>query len=1300
MVVLINRTKKMMMMKRTHIIFAALLMLVCNIVSAQSWTTYQADVDPTAFDPAFSESNGAGTFAYTTLSDPDDAGNNLLSIKTDASAEKDNIQLRQYTNEDAVTVVLKARTVDSDNKGLLFDMDFRSATSTRFAIKVLNDGTYDIDKGGDGVVEDKGDWGFTATEWNTFRFTKSGADVNVYINEATTPVFTLSAVGDADGSGYWRFGDGWSSENVDTQYDWVTWDYTGAYSPDDQSLPSELVESEGNWTTYQADVDPTAFDPAFSESNGAGTFAYTTLSDPDDAGNNLLSIKTDASAEKDNIQLRQYTNEDAVTVVLKARTVDSDNKGLLFDMDFRSATSTRFAIKVLNDGTYDIDKGGDGVVEDKGDWGFTATEWNTFRFTKSGADVNVYINEATTPVFTLSAVGDADGSGYWRFGDGWSSENVDTQYDWVTWDYTGAYSPEDQSLPAELLADVTPIGDWTTYNADIDPTTFDPAFSESNGAGTFAYSIIEDSFLPDNNLLSIKTDASAEKDNIQLRQYTDQDAVTVVLKARTVDADNKGLLFDMDFRSANSTRFAIKVLNDGTYDIDKGGDGVVEDKGDWGFTATDWNIFRFTKSGADVNVYINEDPTPVFTLSAVGDADGSGYWRFGDGWSSENVDTQYDWVTWDYSGAYSPEQTRLPDNLVKPPLGDWTVYNADINPTEFDPAFSESNGAGTFAYSTLADPDDASNNLLSVKTDASAEKDNIQLRQYTDQDAVTVVLKARTVDADNKGLLFDMDFRSTTSTRFAIKVLNDGTYDIDKGGDGVVEDKGDWGFTATEWNTFRFTKDGANVNVFLNEASTPVFTLSAVGDADGSGYWRFGDGWSSENVDTQYDWVTWDYTGAYSPDQTRLPSALSGGDSGAEPVLNTRGSIDALSQDVGYAPDFSVDSYTISGADLTSDITVTPPANFEVSLNQTDWFTSANPLTITQTNGTVSDTSVYIKLNASAVGEYAGDITNSSDGAEEEIIAVSGTAVDLVPEITTTGTLEGFAQNLSTPSASQNYRVSGVNLKQAITVTAPTDFEVSIDETNWANSISIDATDRSITNAQVFVRLAASVLGDYSGTITNTSADASEVTIAVSGVVIPDPGINISGELADFTQSVGTPSESQTYTISGSNLAAGISILPPDGYEISFSEDVWLESLTLNPLEGDVEEITLFVRLNGSEEGTYNGNLVHSSTGVESVSLSLSGTVEEGLLLRSDDVTELFNMYPNPSSDRLSISGYTISSINELAIYTLEGSRVDTYKVINIDGNVELDITSLAKGAYLLKLNNGSERVSHKFIKQ
>jgi len=1073
-------------------------------------------------------------------------------------------------------------------------------------------------------------------------------------------------------------------------------------------ITNSLVNAQ-SWTIYQADEDPiTEFVPAFEESNTGGVYERTQVPDPDDASNNLLRIVTDqdTDASSDNYQLRQRVGDPqptTMTVVFRAKGNDP-SKVLLFDMDMDFNTF-RSQIRILTDGTLDVANGTPTAAPDP--LTVNTQDWNIYRFTRDGDQFALYINEDATPVVTGTGEGGRSNN-YFRFGDGWGSSGtrgVSTDFDWVTWDYTGAYSPDQSPLPDELVDKETPLGDWTIYNADVEPADFIPAFSESNGAGTYVIGTLPDTYIPNNNLLSIKTDDDplSEKDNIQLRQYTDEDAVTVVLKTRTVDIANKGLLFDMDFRSLLSTRFAIKVLNDGTYDIDKGGDGIVPDKGDWGFDATEWNIFRFTKNGNDVNIYINEDPTPVFTMTAVGTADGSGYWRFGDGWTNEDVDSQFDWVSWDYSGAYAPSQTRLPDDLVKPPLGDWTIYQADEEPADFVPAFSESNGAGTYTFGTLVDPDDATNNLLSIKTDDDplSEKDNIQLRQYTDEDAVTVVLKARTVDIANKGLLFDLDFRSLLSTRFAIKVLNDGTYDIDKGGDGIVPDKDDWGFDATEWNIFRFTKDGAEVNIYINEDPTPVFTLSAVGSADGNGYWRFGDGWTNEDVDSQFDWVTWDYSGAYAPDQARLPDELLGIIPDVpEPTLKVLGSVAGLSQDLGLATDFTIGSYKLSGTDLTDDITVTPPENFEVSVDSMNWFTNVNPLVIAPTDGMVEDTVILVRLNASVVGDYSGDISNTSPGAEEELLSVGGTAVDLIPEITLTGTLEAFVQNISTPSSSQSYRVSGINLKDSITVTAPTGYEVSADNVAWGTAFKIGPNDRAITNAFVYVRQFASAIGSISDSVSHTSPDALEVKMPVKGEVIPDPGITIEGDFTEFSHTVGTPSVAQSYTISGSSLTSNIDISLPENFEISVDKNIWLNSLTLAPLDGVVETMTLFVRLNANAKGTYSGDIIHSSIGVDDVSKAVSGTVDDAILAipGHDDVA--FAIWPNPTSDKITFQRERESGEAKLSLYSIQGNLINQYNVRSGSKLFEFDIRDLESGVYIIGYEGDGKVFTQRLIKE
>lgn len=85
---------------------------------------------------------------------------------------------------------------------------------------------------------------------------------------------------------------------------------------------------------------------------------------------------------------------------------------------------------------------------------------------------------------------------------------------------------------------------------------------------------------------------------------------------------------------------------------------------------------------------------------------------------------------------------------------------------------------------------------------------------------------------------------------------------------------------------------------------------------------------------------------------------------------------------------------SISATNLTGNVTVTAPADYEVSKNGTTWSSS---LTYTPTAGTVSESTFYVRLNASSNGTKSGNITISSDGATTRTIAVSGVVVNLTP---------------------------------------------------------------------------------------------------------------------------------------------------------------------------------------------------------------------------------------------------------------------------------------------------------------
>jgi hypothetical protein len=88
-------------------------------------------------------------------------------------------------------------------------------------------------------------------------------------------------------------------------------------------------------------------------------------------------------------------------------------------------------------------------------------------------------------------------------------------------------------------------------------------------------------------------------------------------------------------------------------------------------------------------------------------------------------------------------------------------------------------------------------------------------------------------------------------------------------------------------------------------------------------------------------------------------------------------------------------SYTVSGSNLTDDITLTAPSDFEISLTSGSGFTSS--LTLSQSGGSVAATTIYVRFNRATEGTSAGNITHTSTDATTRNVAVSGTAAPLAP---------------------------------------------------------------------------------------------------------------------------------------------------------------------------------------------------------------------------------------------------------------------------------------------------------------
>ncbi|MDA3942984.1 MAG: DUF5689 domain-containing protein [Bacteroidetes bacterium] len=105
-------------------------------------------------------------------------------------------------------------------------------------------------------------------------------------------------------------------------------------------------------------------------------------------------------------------------------------------------------------------------------------------------------------------------------------------------------------------------------------------------------------------------------------------------------------------------------------------------------------------------------------------------------------------------------------------------------------------------------------------------------------------------------------------------------------------------------------------------------------------------------------------------------------------------------------------SFTVEGVNLTSDITVTPPANYEISTDDVSFQSTA--ITLTQTAGSVATTTLYTRLEAGlSAGDYNG----------QQIIAAATDAVDQT--VTLDGTVsvffDGFIEDFTNSNATGSY---------------------------------------------------------------------------------------------------------------------------------------------------------------------------------------------------------------------------------------------------------------------------------------
>ena len=225
--------------------------------------------------------------------------------------------------------------------------------------------------------------------------------------------------------------------------------------------------------------------------------------------------------------------------------------------------------------------------------------------------------------------------------------------------------------------------------------------------------------------------------------------------------------------------------------------------------------------------------------------------------------------------------------------------------------------------------------------------------------------------------------------------------------------------------------------------------------------------------------------------------------------LNDFGTVSVGSQSVSQ-------NYTVSGSNLTANIIVTAPSQFQVSLDNT---TFSNSVPVTQSSGSASAT-VYVRFAPTSGGAKTGNVANASNGATTQNVAVTGTG----------------------QAAQADLAITQTAAPAVVAVNGTITYTIVITDSGAAVSSAFDATfdlpATGYTNATVTARgcFASSSISGTTVTFTGCPSLALNATTTLTVTITPTTAGTLTSGNA-IVDSGGAIAESNE----GNNTAAGVS---------------------------------------------------------------------------------------------------------------------------------------------------------------
>ncbi len=300
----------------------------------------------------------------------------------------------------------------------------------------------------------------------------------------------------------------------------------------------------------------------------------------------------------------------------------------------------------------------------------------------------------------------------------------------------------------------------------------------------------------------------------------------------------------------------------------------------------------------------------------------------------------------------------------------------------------------------------------------------------------------------------------------------------------------------------------------------------------------------------------------YAPTYLDAPAGTSFACSNTQPTIITSGGFSSFNACLNLAS--ATQTITISGINLSDNISVTAPSGFEVSTSSGSGFGST--ATLTKSGSNVASTTLYVRVTALATGTVSGTLSLTSTGATSKTFTITGT-VNTLPVVTSvtgasrtgTGTLIISANTVTASSTIDWYQNSTGGTALATGTNSTTSFttpSLSTTTNYFAQARSLStgcvSSTRSVTLATILGSFTAGSIGtDQSicynqapNSLTSVSdASGGSGTISyqwqISTTSISTGFSNISGETLTTITLTGSLTQTTYYRRAASTTANG-----------------------------------------------------------------------------------------------------------------------------------------------------------------